>query len=129
MNFSTTWCQSCKIHEAVNFKSKVLADIINENFIPVKFDGASADSVTFFGNKFMPAQQYQPHQLVQAYMKTSYQMPATLFINSSGQLITEIHGFIPPAPFEIMLNYFASKAYTTTKYDDYRAGFVNKIKY
>ncbi len=125
----TTWCQSCRVADSTNYRSKIIADMLNTNFIPVKFDAASTESVTFFGNTFKPGGQFQPHEFVKTYMKTSYQMPTLLFINSAGQQITEIHGFIPPAPMETILSFFAAKAYETQKYDDYRKIFVNKIKY
>ncbi len=125
----TTWCQSCRISDSVNYRSKIIADVINEKFIPVKLDAAGTQTVTFFGNTYKPGAQFAPHDIVKAYMKQSYQMPALVFVNSAGQQITEIHGFIPPAPFETILNFFASEAYKTQKYDDYRKTFVNKVKF
>jgi len=125
----TTWCQSCRVADSINFRSKIIADILNTNFIPVKVDAASTQSITFFGNTFNSGGQFQPHEFVKAYMKTSYQMPAFVFINSAGQQITEIHGFIPPAPMETILNFFAAKAYEKQKYDEYRKTFINQIKY
>ena len=62
-------------------------------------------------------------------MKQSFKMPAQLFINNKGQQVTELHGFIPPATLEGILSYFAEKAYTAKKFDDYRKTFQSKIKY
>jgi len=125
----TNWCQSCKVADSVNYHSNVIADIINKSFIPVRFDAASQETINFFGKTFNPGPQFSPHELTRGYMRQSYQMPAILFINNQGQQITEVHGFIPPATLEIILSYFTDKAYTTTKFEDFRNSFKNKIKY
>ncbi len=129
ISFSTSWCHSCKVSDSVNFKSKVIADYLNEHYIPVKTDAASQETITFFGNTFKPNGKGQPHQIVQAYMKESYQMPTSLFVNTRGQRIAEIHGFIPPAVFEVLITYFATSAYTHQKFEDYKKTFENKIMF
>ena len=125
----TNWCQSCRIADSTNYRTKVIADIINKNFIPVKFDAAFNKDLIFFGKTFKAGGQYNPHGFTRAYMKQSYLMPTLLFINNKGQQITELHGFIPPKGLEIILNYFAEKAYVDTKFDDYRKTFKNKVKF
>lgn len=125
----TSWCQSCRVADSTNYRSKVIADIINENFIPVKFDAALTKSLNFFGKTFKAGAKFSPHELTRAYMKQSFQMPAFLFINNKGQQITELHGFIPPTTLESILSFFAEKAYANKKYEDYRKSFKNKIKY
>lgn len=125
----TAWCQSCRVADSTNYRGKVIANLINENFIPVKFDAASQETLSFFDHNFKSGGQFNPHELTQAYMKQSYQMPALLFINDKGQQITELHGFIPPATLETILSYFVDKSFGTVKFEDYRNSFKNKIKY
>jgi thioredoxin-related protein len=125
----TNWCQSCRVADSTNYKSKVIADIMNKHFIPVKFDAASAESYTFFGKTYKPGAQFAPHELTRAYMRQSFQMPALLFINNKGQQITELHGFVPPSTLEGILSYFANGTYATKKFDEFRKSFKNKIKY
>ena len=125
----TSWCQSCRVADSTNYRSKVIAELINDNFIPVKFNAASTESLSFFGKTYKGGTNTGPHQFTRAYIKQSFQMPTLLFINNTGQQITELHGFIPPASLEIILNYFADKANTNKKFEDYRKSFKNKIKY
>lgn len=125
----TSWCQSCRIADSTNYRGKEIAEIINENFIPVKFDAASAKSFVFFGKTYKAGAKYNPHGFTRAYMKQSYQMPTLLFINNKGQQITELHGFVPPRALESVLSYFAEKAYLDKKYQDFLKTFKNKIKY
>ncbi len=125
----TSWCQSCRVADSTNYRINIIADIINENFIPIKFDAASTESLSFFGKTFNAGAKFSPHELTRAYMKQSYQMPALLFINNKGQQLTELHGFIPPTVLESILSFFAEKAYTNKKYEDYRKSFKNKVKY
>ena len=129
MSMYTTWCQSCKVADSTNFRSLVIADIINKNFIPVKFDAASTESNKFFGNSYKANGKFNPHELTRAYVKQSFQMPTQLFINNKGQQITELHGFIPPSALEGILSYFASEDFGKKKFEEYRKDFKNKIKY
>jgi len=129
LNAYTSWCQSCRVADSTNYRSKVIADIINKNFIPVKFDAASTKDLSFFGKTYKGGVQSGPHQLTRAYIKQNFQMPTLLFINNKGQQITELHGFIPPKALESILSYFADKSYTNKKYEDYRKTFKNRVKY
>ena len=129
LNAYTSWCQSCRVADSTNYRSKVIAKLINENFIPVKFDAASTKDLNFFGKTYKGGVQSGPHQLTRAYIRQNFQMPTLLFINNKGQQITELHGFIPPRALESILSYFADKAYTNKKYEDFRKTFKNKLKY
>lgn len=129
INAYTNWCQSCRVADSTNYRINVIAEIINKNFIPVKFDAASTENLNFFGKTFKAGPKGAPHELTRAYLKQSFQMPTLLFINNKGQQITELHGFIPPAALESILSYFAEKAYANKKYEDYRKSFINKVKY
>jgi thioredoxin-related protein len=125
----TPWCQSCKVADSVNYQSKVIAGILNEKFLPVKFNAAATENVTFFGQVYKTGGQFAPHELTRAYMKQSFQMPAQLFINNQGQQVTELHGFIPPATLESILSFFVSDDFGKKTFDEFRKEYVNKIKY
>ncbi len=125
----TSWCQSCRVADSTNYQSKIIADIINKSFIPVKFDAASTERLSFFGKAYKGGTNTGPHQFTRAYIKQSFKMPTLLFINNKGQQITELHGFIPPSALESILSYFAEKAYVNKKYEDFRKTFKNKVKY
>jgi len=129
MSMYTNWCQSCRVADSTNYRSEVIADIINKNFIPVKLDAASTENLDFFGKTFKAGGKSNPHELTRAYMKQSFQMPAQLFINNMGQQITELHGFIPPSTLESILSYFGDKDFGKKKFEDYRKSFKNRVKY
>ncbi|RLD69367.1 MAG: hypothetical protein DRI95_00220 [Bacteroidetes bacterium] len=125
----TSWCQSCRISDSTNYRINVIANIINENFIPVKFNAALTENLSFFGKAYKGGTKSGPHELTRAFLKQSFIMPTLLFINNKGQQLTELHGFVPPFSLETILSYFAEKAYTNKKYDDFRKSFKNKIRY
>jgi thioredoxin-related protein len=102
---------------------------LNEKFLPVKFNAAATENVTFFGQVYKTGGQFAPHELTRAYMKQSFQMPAQLFINNQGQQVTELHGFIPPATLESILSFFVSDDFGKKTFDEFRKEYVNKIKY
>lgn len=129
MSIGTSWCQSCRISDSVNFRSEVIAEQLNRHFIPVRFNATAQDTITFFGNKFKPAGQFQPHELVRAYMKQNYRMPGFLFINNKGQQLTEIHGFLPPKTMETILAFFAEKAYISQDFKSYKRKYNNRVTY
>ena len=128
LNFYTDWCQSCKILDKVVYTNPVIAELINENFYSVKFNAASQDSVKLFGQVFKGNGKNNPHQLTYALVKQSFRFPAFVYVNEKKQKLNEMHGFLTPKQFELILSFFAEKAYTKKTFQEYIKTFKGKIK-
>lgn len=52
MDVYTDWCGPCKLLDKNTFQTKEVADFINKNYYPVKFNGEGDVSVTYKGKTY-----------------------------------------------------------------------------
>lgn len=53
IDFYTAWCGWCKRMDATTFANPTIADLMNKNYYPVKFDAECMDTIVFKGTTFM----------------------------------------------------------------------------
>lgn len=125
----TDWCGWCKKLDSDTFSNPVIAEILNTKFYPVKFDAEGKQPVTFQGKTFINDGKSGPsHQLAIALLQGQMSYPNLVFFNESSQLLTNVPGYLPPKDMEVLLSYFASKAYDNQKFQDYQKVFKGKIQ-
>ncbi len=128
----TDWCGWCKKMDSETFTNPVIADILNNKFYPVKFDAEGKESITFVGQTFVNDGKYgKAHQLAVALLKGQLSYPTVVFLTQEKDnkiSVSPVPGFRVPKEMEILLTYFADKAYLTSGWDDYQKKFVGKIK-
>ena len=127
----TDWCGWCKKMDNETFTNDVIANLLNEKFYPVKFDAEGNESVTFLGQTFVnDGKAGKAHQLAVALLQGQLSYPTVVFLTQKdGKFgVTPVPGFKQPKDMELLLNFFADKAYETEKWDDYQKNFVGKVK-
>ncbi|MBE0674577.1 MAG: DUF255 domain-containing protein [Bacteroidales bacterium] len=125
----TDWCSWCKKLDADTFSNPVIAEILNTSFYPVKFNAEGKDPVTFKGMKFInDGKNGRTHQLAISLLQGKLGYPSVVFLNEKIELLTVVPGYRNAKDFEPMLSFFATKAYETTKYDDFVATFKGSVK-
>jgi thioredoxin-related protein len=127
----TDWCGWCKKMDQETFTNPVIADILNTKFYPVKFDAESKENVTFLGQLYMnDGKAGKAHQLAVALLRGQLSYPTVVFFTKSdkGYGATPVPGFRQPKEMEILLSYFADKAYDTQTWEDYQKSFVGKVQ-
>jgi len=94
------WCGWCKRLDEATFADKRVADYINENYYPIKFDAQHPDVVTLGGKEYSNPKfdRSKPkrarnaiHQLAQKYRARSY--PTILFLDEKMDLIEFLPGY------------------------------------
>lgn len=123
----TSWCYLCKIMDKTTYANKVVANYLNENFYPVRFDAASPDTIQAFGQTFLPSAQNNPHQLTQALLQNNNRMPAGLIIEGN-QVINKTQAYLPPELLDPVLNYFSKDIYKSQQYPDFMKTFKTTVK-
>ena len=53
IDFYTAWCGWCKRMDATTFANPMVADYMNKNYYPIKFDAEGMDTIVFKGTTFM----------------------------------------------------------------------------
>ncbi|HEX9859636.1 MAG TPA: thioredoxin fold domain-containing protein [Nitrospirota bacterium] len=112
VDFFTTWCQVCKVLDAQTFTDKELIELVNKNFIAVKVDAESSDTVTEGGKTMTKL------ELARSFSVSGY--PTVWFIDSKGAKVGILAGARTPEEYKSVINYFASGAQAKgVSYPDY----------
>jgi thioredoxin-related protein len=127
----TDWCGWCKKMDSETFTDPVISDILNNKFYPVKFNAEGTESISFLGQTFVNDGKYgKAHQLAVALLQGQLSYPTVVFITQENDKfnVSPVPGFRKPVEMEVLLSYFADKAYITKGWDEFQKSFVGKIK-
>ncbi len=115
------WCYSCPAMEKLVFSNPQVAEYVNENFYPIKFNAASGDTITFRGKKYVSLGKGQPHQLALELFRNGFSFPAMIFLDKDFKNIGYVYGFFTPGQVMPMLEYFSTGAYKTESFQQFFA--------
>ncbi len=127
----TDWCGWCKKMDSETFTNPVIADLLNNKFYPVKFNAESKESVTFMGHTFVnDGKSGNAHQFAVALLQGQLSYPTVVFLIPQGDKIQTqpVPGFRQPKDMEILLSYFADKAYVSQTYQAFQDSFKGKVQ-
>jgi thioredoxin-related protein len=127
----TDWCGWCKKMDQETFTNSVIADILNTRFYPVKFDAEGKESVNFLGQTFInDGKAGKAHQLAVALLQGKLSYPTVVFLTMQDNkyAVSPVPGFRQPKEMEVLLSFFADKAYETQKWEDFQKNFKGKIQ-
>ena len=127
----TDWCGWCKKMDQNTFTHPVIAEYLNKNFYPVKFNAESTSPIEFAGKTFINegnAGARSTHQLAIALLQGRLSYPSTVYMNEQLQLLTPVAGYMEPKAMEPILSFFATDKYKTVSWEDFRKTFVSKIQ-
>ena len=127
----TDWCGWCKKMDQETFTNGVIAEILNTKFYPVKFDAEGKEEITFLGKSFVnDGKSGKAHQLAVALLNGRLSYPTVVFLTQSDNnySISPVPGFRQPKDMEVLLSYFADKAYETKKWEEFQLSFKGKIQ-
>ena len=125
----TSWCGWCKKLDQETFSNPVIAEILNTKFYPVKFDAEGREPVTFLGMNFVnDGKAGRAHQLAVALLRGQLSYPNLVFFNEKLQLLTNVPGYMDARQMEVILSFFAEKAYEKINFQDYEKNFKRKVE-
>ena len=107
----TDWCSWCKKMDATTYTDKSVSEYLSKNFVIVKLNAEGTGSVNYSGQTMTPA------EFAQGMGVSGY--PATGFLQSDGQAITLLPGYLDADKFIHVLTYIATDQYKTKKFQDY----------
>ena len=120
----TDWCGWCKVMDKNTYGKAEIADYINSNFYPVKFNAEQKDPVLFNGHtfKFVPSGRRGVHELAAALTRNQLSYPTTVFLDEELRIIQPIAGYLKPDQMEPILLYIGDGHYETTKWEEFKRG-------
>jgi thioredoxin-related protein len=127
----TDWCGWCKKMDRETFTNSVISDILNNKFYPVKFNAEGKENITFLGQTFVNDGKYgNTHALAVALLQGQLSYPTVVFLTQeNGKIgVSPVPGFQEAKQMEVLLTFFADKAYQTQKWEEFQKSFVGRIK-
>jgi len=106
VEFYAEWCIFCKKFQQETIKDQKVARMLSENFVYVRLNAENSESRASYKGKSL-----SNVELTQAFGINAY--PSLVFLDSKGQPITMLSGFVPPHQFMPVLNYIDQKCYET----------------
>jgi thioredoxin-related protein len=128
----TDWCGWCKKMDKDTFTNSVISDLLNTRFYPVKFNAEGKESVTFHGTTYIfDGKSGDANQLAVQLLNGQLSYPTVVFldIKPDGKITVQpVPGYREPKDMEVLLSYFADKAYLNQKWEDYQKTFKGKVQ-
>lgn len=124
-----TWCRWCRQTDSIVFKNREIAHFINQHYYAVKFNAETRTPVKFRDKNFVfiKDENVFAHELTVYLLNNKLSYPGTVFFDEVGNIINSRNGYMEPAYFEVVLNYYAGNAYKNTTFFSYEFDFIGKV--
>jgi thioredoxin-related protein len=122
----TDWCGWCKHMMKTTFANQYIANYINSNFYPVRFDAEGKDTVFFQGKRWVSqdtSRKESKHELAIYLMDGRMSFPTIVYLQPDGSK-TPIPGYKNVREQEPLMYFFAEEINKTTDYSDFEKNFV-----
>jgi len=129
ISLETDWCASCKIMDNITFNDSTVADYLNKNTYPIRFNATSRDTVKFNNYTFINENKEHPfHQFAVVLLNGKMKFPNIVFINENNELVSSVPGYLNAKGIEPIIPYFVSSSFKTQPWEEYLKTFKSKIK-
>jgi uncharacterized protein YyaL (SSP411 family) len=125
----TDWCSWCKVMDSKTFSNKIIADYMNKNFYPVKFNAEQKTDVALNGKiyKFIPSGSKGYNELAAELLNGQLGYPSVVFLDENTKMIQPVQGYIKAKEFDGIIRFIGDDVYKTTKWEDFQAGYVSPL--
>ena len=125
----TDWCGWCKVMDRETYSKAEIADYINENFYPVKFNAEQREPVEFRGHTFEFVAQGRRgvHELAAALTRNKLSYPTTVFMDEELRIIQPIAGYLKPQQMEPILLFIGGDHFKTIPFEDFKKNHKSSL--
>lgn len=120
----TDWCGWCKKMDKATFSEAKVAEMLQNDFYPVKFNAEQQESIEFNNHtfKFIASGRKGYNELAVALLDGKLSYPSVVFLNEKMERITVLAGYRGPDDFYPILQFIGSGSYKTTSFEEYKIG-------
>lgn len=125
IDFYTDWCGWCKHMMRTTYSNLSLAQYVNTNFYPVKFNAEGKDTVEYNGQTYKPTstQPRTPHELAIKFLGRQLTYPSTVFVGNNFEFNLLTQGYLEEKKIQPILVFMVEQAFKTTPYEDFEERF------
>jgi thioredoxin-related protein len=116
----TDWCGWCKKMDKEVFADPAVAEILASRFALAKVNGESKESITYKGQKTDGV------GIARGFGVKGY--PAIIFLDSKGEMLTLIPGFVDAEKFLPIVLFIGNKEYEKMEWDAFLASYTASKK-
>lgn len=126
----TDWCSWCKVMDEKTFSHPEIADYLNENYYPVKFNAESTEPVHFANTVFENngKGRRSMHDLAVALLQGKMSFPSVAYLDENNQLLTAVPGYLTPVQIEPILVFFGEDHYKGKNWEEFQKTFIRKVE-
>ncbi len=118
----TDWCHYCKLMDASTWQDASVSAYVNANFVAVKFNAESRDSLAWNGKRYGYQPRYKVNMLAVELLKGNMVYPSTVIITPAGD-IQVLRGALKPGEIELALTYYGSGSYKAMDFVSFQSNF------
>lgn len=117
----TDWCGYCKKMTGSTFQDEEVVSLLNEKFIPVKFNAESKDPVQFRGHefKFVASGSRGYHEFAAALTQNRLSYPTVVFLDEKMNMIQPLPGYRSAQELSIILRFLGDRIYEKMSFEEY----------
>lgn len=125
IDFYTDWCGWCKHMIKTTYSNPGIAEYINQNFYPVKFDAEGKDTFEYNGKVYKPLSSAPktPHEFTLKLLGQNLSYPSTMFITNNYEYSLLSQGYLEEKKIEPILIFMVENAWRTATYDVFGKNF------
>lgn len=123
VNVYADWCKWCKKMDTEVFTNDSVGWYLKKNFILVKLNGESEEQVKYKGESLTAV------SLARGFGVTGF--PSVIFLESNGDAITKVPGFVNAEDFMPIIKFIGDGHYKKMKWEEYldKYGPKGKVNY
>jgi thioredoxin-related protein len=104
IDFYTSWCRWCKVMDEKTFSDPEVARYLGERFVSIRINAEDVAERLTYKDK-----EYTPVTLTRRFGVRGF--PSIAYLDTAGDLITVVPGYIPKETFLPMLRYIDKECY------------------
>jgi thioredoxin-related protein len=114
----TDWCSWCKVMDEKTYTDPKVVEYMNQRYVAIKMDAESSTPFLYQTSQ-ESGRTLSMKMGVQAY-------PTTLFLESNGDLITAVPGYLPPEDFIQIITFIGERYFEKMTWKEFQE--KNKVK-
>ena len=118
----TDWCGWCKVMDKNTFSEPKIAQLLNDKFYAVKFNGEQREAIAFNGTtyKFVANGNSGYHELAAALLNNKMSYPTVVFLDEQFRMIQPLPGYRQAPEFHMIAQFFGEGHYKNTKWEEWQ---------